>query len=135
MVKDGYPWWPYWEHIRSWWEIQDLPNVMLLHFTNLKEDMPGEIRRIAAYLDIPIDERNWDAILEHCSFKYMKAHAELSVPFGGEIFKGGGSKFMHKGVNGRWRDLLSPADIAMYEKAARDNLGVECAQWLATGKR
>lgn len=19
LVKDGYPWWPYWTHILSWW--------------------------------------------------------------------------------------------------------------------
>ena len=62
-MKDGYPWWPYWEHILSWWKIKDLPNVMLLHFSNLKKDMPGEIRRIASFLEIVIDETKWDAIL------------------------------------------------------------------------
>ena len=40
-----------------WWAIRDLPNVLLLHFAELKADLPGQIRRIAAFLDIPIDER------------------------------------------------------------------------------
>jgi hypothetical protein len=30
---------------------------------NLKQDMPGEIRRIAAFLDVAIDEARWDSIL------------------------------------------------------------------------
>ncbi|MCA1749745.1 MAG: sulfotransferase domain-containing protein, partial [Sphingomonadales bacterium] len=30
--NDGAPWWSYWENIRSWWEIRNLPNVRLLHF-------------------------------------------------------------------------------------------------------
>jgi aryl sulfotransferase len=35
--------------------------------------MPGEIRKIAAFLEIDIDESKWDTILHHCSFDYMKA--------------------------------------------------------------
>jgi aryl sulfotransferase len=41
---------------------------MLLHFSRLKQDLPCEIRRIAAFLDIPIDEARFPAIVEHCSF-------------------------------------------------------------------
>ena len=133
LAKDGFPWWPYWTHILSWWEIKDLPNVMLLHFSNLKSDMPGGIRRIAAFLNITIDETKWNAILEHCSFDYMKAHAAQSVPFGGSLFEGGAETFMHKGVNGRWKDVLTAQDIEHYEQTAIENLGVDCAYWLSTG--
>ena len=133
LAKDGYPWWPYWEHVLSWWQIQELPNVMLLHFSNLKKDMPGEIGRIAAFLDIGIDEMRWHEILEHSSFDYMKAHATQSVPFRGDIFEGGAQTFMHKGVNGRWKDLLTSEDIEEYERIAKENLGVECAYWLSNG--
>jgi aryl sulfotransferase len=106
---------------------------MLLHFSDLKSDMPGEIRRIATFLDIAIDESKWDAILEHCSFAYMKAHAAQSVPFGGSLFEGGAETFMHEGVNGRWKDMFTPQDIEHYEQGAREKLGVDCAYWLATG--
>ena len=133
LAKDGYPWWPYWEHVSSWWQIKELPNVMLLHFSSLKKDMPGEIRRMAAFLGIVIDERQWDSILEHCSFDYMKANASKSVPFGGSLWEGGAGKFMHKGMNGRWRDMLTTEDIEQYEQAAREKLGVDCAYWLSTG--
>lgn len=133
LEKDGYPWWPYWEHVLSWWQIRDLPNVFLLHFSNLKKDMPGEIRRMATFLDIGIDEMQWNEILEHCSFDYMKAHAAKTVPFGGEIFEGGAKTFINKGINGRWKDLLTSEDIAKYEQIAKENLGVRCADWLSTG--
>lgn len=133
LAKDGFPWWPYWPHILSWWEIKDLSNVMLLHFSNLKSDMPGEIRRIAAFLNITIDETKWNAILEHCSFDYMKAHAAQSVPFAGSLFEGGAETFMHKGVNGRWRDVLRSQDIERYEQTATEKLGADCAYWLSTG--
>jgi aryl sulfotransferase len=135
MEKDGHPFWPFWENIRSWWQIRDLPNLLLLHFNELKADLPGQIRRIAAFLDIPIDESRWPAILEHCSFDYMKAHATKSVPLGGAFWDGGAETFVHKGTNGRWRDTLSEEECRWYEETARRELGEACARWLATGER
>ena len=129
--RDGHPWWPFWENVRSWWEIRDLPNVYMLHFNELKADMPGEIRKLAAYLDIPINEDKWDDILHHCSFDYMKANATKSVPMGGIFWEGGAETFIHKGINGRWKDLLSDDEIARYEERASKELGEECATWLA----
>ena len=132
---DGYPLWPFWENIRSWWEIRHLPNLMLLHFNELKADLPGQIRRIAAFLDIPVDERDFPRIVEHCSFAYMKAHAERSTPGGGIFWEGGAQTFVHKGSNGRWRDVLSAAEIRHYEATALSELGPDCARWLATGEQ
>ncbi len=134
LEKDGYPLWRYWHNVRTWWEIRHLPNLMLLHFSALKADMPGQIRRIAAFLDIPIDESNWEAILEHCSFDYMRAHAEPAVPLGGALWEGGAKTFIHKGTNGRWRDVLTEEDNANYESRALEELGPECAQWLESGE-
>ena len=133
LERDGHPFWPFWENIRSWWAIRDLPNVQMIHFAQLKADMPGQIRRIAAFLDIPIDESTWEAIVEHCSFDYMKANATKSVPLGGLFWDGGSQTFIHKGQNGRWRDLLTAEDCAAYESKAVAELGEDCARWLATG--
>lgn len=134
LERDGHPWWPFWENVRSWWEIRDLPNVKLIHFTDLKRDMPGEIRRLAAFLGIPINEDRWDDILLHCSFDYMKANASKSVPLGGAFWDGGAQTFINSGSNGRWRDLLSAEDVREYEERAIAELGADCAHWLATGQ-
>lgn len=134
MGKDGHPFWPFWENIGSWWNIRELPNVFLVHFSKLKEDMPGEIRRIADFLDIAVDDTLFDTIVGHCSFDYMKANATKSVPMGGVFWEGGATTFIHKGTNGRWHDVLSAEDSQRYEKMAVDKLGDDCARWLATGE-
>jgi aryl sulfotransferase len=134
LNKDGYPFWSMWENVNSWWEIRDLPNVLFVHFANLKKDMPGEIRKIAAFLDIPIDESKWEAILEHCSFDYMKENAEASVPLGGMLWEAGADSFIHKGINGRWKDVLSEEESQNYERIAEEKLGAACAHWLKTGE-
>ena len=131
MDRDGHPFWPFWENIAIWWAIRDLPNVLMLHFAELKADMPGQIRRIADFLEIPIKPERWPAIVSHCGFDYMKANAVQSVPLGGAFWDGGAQSFVHKGTNGRWRDILTAEDNARYEKLAREKLGAECAAWLA----
>jgi len=133
--KDGFPFWSFWENVRSWWAIRDLPNVKMIHFTDLKRDMPGEMRKIAAFLDIEIDETRWDTILEYCSFDWMKANATKSVPLGGAFWDAGAEVFINKGINGRWNDTLSAEDSARYEAVARSELGDACAQWLQAGQR
>jgi aryl sulfotransferase len=105
----------------------------LLHFEALKKDMPGQIRRIAEYLAIPIDETKWDAILEYCSFDYMKQHATKTVPVGGIWLDGGTRTFFYKGKNGRWRDTLTAEESQKYERMAKEQLGEPCEHWLSTG--
>jgi aryl sulfotransferase len=134
LEKDGFPFWPFWENVRSWWAIRDLPNVMFVHFADLKRDMEGEMRRIAKFLDVAIDESHWPAIVEHCSFDYMKKHAERSAPLGGILWEGGAGTFINKGTNGRWRDLLTAEDVKAYEARALKELGPDCAKWLAEGR-
>lgn len=130
LEKDGHPWHSFWDNVRTWWAIRDLPNVYLLHFDELRADMPGEIRRLAEFLDIPIDEDKWQDILLHCSFDYMKRNATKSVPLGGIFWEGGAETFIYKGTNGRWRDVLSEEESRNYEQRAIEALGEECAEWL-----
>lgn len=135
MERDGHPFWPFWENIRTWWAIRALPNVHFVHFAELKRDMPGEMRRLAEFLQIPIDDSRWPAILEYCSFDWMKQNATKSVPLGGAFWDAGAQVFIHKGVNGRWKDVLSAEESRAYEARAVRELGPECADWLLNGRR
>lgn len=133
LDRDGHPFWPFWDSVRSWWAIRYLPNVMLLHFADLKRDMEGQMRRIAGFLDISVDEARWPAIVEYCSFDWMKRNATQSVPLGGAFWDGGAETFIHKGTNGRWADTLTATECAEYEARAEAELGTAAARWLANG--
>jgi aryl sulfotransferase len=111
-----------------------LPNLLFLHHANLKADLPGTIREIATFLEVPIEENRWQAIVDHCGFDYMKANATSSVPLGGAFWDGGAQTFIHKGINGRWHESLSDAESLRYEQIAERELGKECADWLRTGR-
>ena len=134
FYKDGFPFWPFWENVRTWWTARNLPNMYFLHYQNLKDDMEGQMRKIADFLEIPIDESKWEKIVYHCTFDYMKENATLSTPLGGAIFDGGAAVFVNRGENGRWQDVLTDEDKKQYEARAIYELGEECAHWLATGE-
>ena len=134
LERDGAPFWSFWENTQTWWALRDQPNVKLMHFNRLKADLEGEMRAIAAFLDIELPADRWPAAVEHCSFDYMKAHAERYAPLGGMPWEGGADTFINKGVNGRWRDVLSASESAAYERMALEKLGPDCARWLATGE-
>ena len=135
LARDGFPFWSFWENIRSWWAIRELPNVKLLHFSDLKADLAAEIDGIAQFLDIRHDGETMRRITAHCGFDYMKERADSIAPLGGALWEGGGKTFINKGTNGRWRDTLSVADSAAYETRALAELGPDCAGWLAHGTR
>lgn len=133
LDRDGYPFLPFFPHVQGWWEVHQLPNVLMLHFDSLKADLHAEIQRIADFLDVPVPSAAWPMILEHCSFDYMKQRADAVAPPGATALAGGRSAFFHAGTNGRWRDVLSPTESEKYEAAAKARLSPDCARWLATG--
>ena len=122
-----------WEHVQGWWNVRELPNVLLVHFNDLKADMGREIRRVARFLDIEVDEAVWPRVMKHCSFDYMRAESE-KIDELHQFFDGGGATFVHKGTNGRWKDVLSEKEIARCDEVAARHLTLECARWLKTGE-
>jgi aryl sulfotransferase len=134
LAQDGHPFWPYWDNVRSWWAVRQLPNVMFVHFAKLKADMPEMMRQIADFLELKVAPTDWPSILEYCSFDWMKQHATRSVPLGGAFWDGGAQVFINKGTNGRWQKILTAEDNRAYETRAVAELGADCARWLATGE-
>lgn len=135
LENDGHPFWPYWEHVRGFWDIQNLPNVKLVHYNNLKDDLIGQIAEIAQFIGKPLPSATLSTIAEHCSFEYMKNNAEKIIPLHGSLWDPDGNAFINKGTNGRWQNVLSAEDVAAYESMALQKLGQECANWLKTGSR
>jgi aryl sulfotransferase len=106
--------------------------VLLLHFADLKRDLPGQMRRVAAFLELELEDKAFEAAVRHSRFDYMKAHAAKHAP-NRRLYRGGARAFIHKGTNGRWRDVLTSGDCNRYEAAAVERLGWACARWLAEG--
>lgn len=132
LDRDGFTIWSYFSHIQSWWDIRHLPNMLLIHFKELKADLPRKIRDIAQFLEIEINEDIFPDIVEHSSFDYMKTNADDLTPLLSQVFDNGASHFINRGSNARWIDVLSDADIDKYLRIASEKLSPDCAAWLGS---
>ena len=56
----------------QWWPLRHRPNVLLLHFGDMKRDHEGTIRTIAQFLGFEPRAEQWPTILECTSFEWMK---------------------------------------------------------------
>ncbi len=117
----------------SWWQLKDEPNVLLLHYRQLKSDLPGQIARLAEFFSTDPGTLRMDAIVEHCSFDYMSARAEKMAPFGGTHMSSA-KAFFHKGLKRDHRNELAAAQVDRFDRVALNKLGAECARWLETGE-
>lgn len=62
--------------LAGWWSLRHERNVLFLHYSDMKRDHEGTIRRIAEFLDIHPTQEQWPAILEYTSFAWMKQHED-----------------------------------------------------------
>jgi aryl sulfotransferase len=130
---DGWPYWSHHHHLSTWWEVRDLPNILFVHFGDLKADLETEMRRIAAYCDINVDEDGWPALVATVGFDAMRSEARGTDDPMAMAFEGGADRFFYKGDNGRWRGALTLDDLALYETAA-STLDPLLRKWLEGGR-
>ncbi len=128
ITRPSFPWesdgWPYWSHhyhAASFWQHRRLPNLLLVHYNDLQADLAGQMQRVARFLGIDVAEERWPALVASSRFDAMREEAireEAEGDASNRDLKGGAATFFFKGTNGRWRDVLSPKDLALYDQAA-----------------
>ena len=58
--------------INGWWPLREKKNVLMLHFTDMKKDHEGSVRKIASFLGFNPTEEQWPKVLEYTAFPWMK---------------------------------------------------------------
>jgi aryl sulfotransferase len=120
-------------HIGTFWERRAQPNVCFVHYGDLTRDLEGEMRRVAEFLSIDIPETSWPSVVERCTFAAMKARPDEIGAFD-LLFEGGADTFLYNGTNGRWCDVLTPDELASYDRRVAELLPADAAAWLAGGR-
>jgi len=135
--SEGYPFWGNLHHTQSYWNFRHLPNLHFLHYADMLADLPSTIRRIANWIGRPITDAEIERIAGEVNFASMKKKAiqadEADAGDEPQFFRGGNAAFINKGTNGRWREVLTEADLELYEAAKTRVLTPDCAAWLEQG--
>lgn len=132
--SDGSPTVSFFGLERSYWAERNRPNFLLLHYNDLKADVPGEMRRIADFLEIKVHSGLWPKLIEAASFEAMRRDALKIVPHMMGLFQKGPETFFFKATSGRWREALCQQDVDNYEAKVRASLSPACANWVEHGR-
>jgi aryl sulfotransferase len=111
-----------------------LPNLLFLHYADLTRDLDGEMRRVAAFLAIAVDEAEWPALVAAASFAGMKDKAQETAPDAdlGEWSNSG--DFFRAARMEAWRDGLSAENQALYETVNAERVDPEMKAWAEQGR-
>jgi hypothetical protein len=117
-------------HITTFWSRRDDPNVMMLHYDDLKADLDGQMRMVSAQLGIPVDERRWPALVEAATFDRMRANADRVAPDTSNAIWQDNRQFFHRGTSGQWRTLLDDEGLDRYFARFAELAPDDVARWL-----
>lgn len=119
---------------RSWWRERRRENVLLVHYNDLKADLDGEMRRIASFLGIEISEALWPGLVAAAQFDFMREHGATLMPRAALSWDSGHERFLNKGTNERWREVLTQEDVARYREREGREFSPALARWVVQGR-
>jgi aryl sulfotransferase len=119
---------------RSFWAERRRPNLLLVHYNDLKADLSGEMKRIAAFLGIETPDDLWPRLVEAATFEAMKRDGDALLAGMERAFRGGHESFLHKGTNNRWRGEVTDEDLKLYERRVTEAVSPALASWLEGGR-
>lgn len=120
--------------VESYWAERQQPNVLLIHYNDLKADLAGETQRIADFLGVATPPPLQAEIVAAADFAAMKRLGAALLPTAAMAWEGGAETFLHRGTNARWRDIVTPADEDRYAAAMAD-VAPPLRAWMERGRQ
>jgi hypothetical protein len=115
--------------VMAHWARREEPNLLLVHYADLSADLEGEMRRIAAWLEIEVPESRWPELVRAAGFAEMKAKAETTAPDPVGLMRSRDA-FFRSGRSGAAAELLSAEELAAYEARVASLIPKDLADWL-----
>jgi hypothetical protein len=113
-------------HLSDAWRRRHEPNVLLVHYADLSNDLAGEMTRIAARLQL--DPPTGD-LVEAAGFQRMRAKAKELAPDPARILESTDA-FFRRGGSGAGRELLTGAEFDHYLRRAATMAPPDLLEWL-----
>jgi hypothetical protein len=66
----------YWHHLASWWEQRSDPNVLILCYEEMRQNLPQTVQTVARFIDCELDPALLDTVVRHSSLEFMLAHED-----------------------------------------------------------
>lgn len=125
----------YFDFENSYWSERKRDNLLLVHYNDLQADLTGEMTRISEFLSIETPRDRIPVLAAAAQFDAMRRDGLSLLPGLQAYFDRGHERFLNKGTNGRWKDVLTADDLARYDRVLKKKLSPSLAAWLEGGRR
>lgn len=116
--------------LKSYWDYRDLPNVHLLHYYDMKQDLRGHIAKLADILGISLSDQQLDEMTEAGTFENMQKKGEQYAPASGTGIWKQEKSFFATGENSQWRENMTDEQLKRLEARVNEQLNEEQKAWL-----
>lgn len=122
-------------HLRLAWAERHRDNHVLLHYADLKADLPGALRRLRDVLGLSIPDDRLVELADLASLESMRARAGTTAPEAG-TWKDDAA-FFRGGRHGDGTALLTDDELARYEQRCQELHGdaPDFLRWVHHGAR
>jgi hypothetical protein len=133
------------KHILALWDRRNASDVLPLCYENMKADLPRTIEKVAAFINIPLDEELKEIVIKQSDIKFMQDHKDqfedhiirkarseaMQLPLDGKLNKVrngqvGESKErvpdeIRKELDALWQEVVTPkAGLQSYEELRKE---------------
>jgi hypothetical protein len=123
----GFPFVDLAEIYKQAWSLRGRNNVLLLHYNEIIEDLPGTIEKIAAFEGVELSPARIQQIAGLCNFDEMRRQREAIAPSSKRFDP---EHHLNKGVAGRGHEMFPREAFADETLMLENAVGSECFQWL-----
>jgi hypothetical protein len=125
----------------AWWPYRNDPNVLLLHYNDLKTDIKNCLRKIADFCEVTVPEDKWPLIEEKVSLGWMKKNENIfkyditSKYYTGTVMKTEEGTMIRKGEIGDGKGKLTPEQEKKFQELSDKYFGDRpgLAEWVVKG--
>ena len=117
-------------HLSTFWAVRERPNVVLVHYGDLKDDLDPQMRRLADALGIDIPEALWPQLVDAATFDRMRERADRIAPDTTHGIWQDNQQFFHRGTSGQWRSLLDDDGVRRYFERVSQVAEPDLAAWV-----
>jgi hypothetical protein len=107
-------------HLHGGWQRRDQPNVTLLHYADLKADLPHELTRLAAALGFDYSTPRIGELAAFADFANMRKHAEELTPEAHHGAWKSEADFFRTARLGAWAEAFDRDVLLRYQKRVTD---------------
>ncbi|KAJ8250809.1 hypothetical protein COCON_G00227310 [Conger conger] len=109
FMSGDVPWGSYFDHALAWEKRIEDPNVMIVTYAEMKEDLSKGVQQISQFFGFPLSKEQIQTIAEDSTFSSMKEKSQVShgILASSIIFR--------KGEVGDWKNHFSEAQSRMMD--------------------